>query len=366
MVAGLLAGRGSARPGLAVARYGAWRHTRRVWRLISILAAAGVSQVAIAQADPPADQAPSVAKVLPGKHHQDFWAWLEAPFGKQIRLIIDQASANQQAAQAHDAAPWDPYSGAYRPVHAARRQALLRDAVGMLAYAEKLDPEHLEVARALAIATDELGDPRARPRLEHFFALAADHDHGPARVRLGRWYAATKHYRRAIDELRVAAGATSASSPAHREALLLLACLYMHTDQLPDAIALLAASELSPTLSPIDATLRFALAVAYDRAGQISMAHETLRALSAAHPDALVRVLRDASGRPLVFVPPSDRAYFAALQFEALGYLIDARTEWQHYLAWPDARYKARARNHIQTIDALLTKSQAQAPATSP
>ncbi|RPI91502.1 MAG: hypothetical protein EHM39_14510, partial [Chloroflexi bacterium] len=117
-------------------------------------------------------------------------------------------------------------------------------------------------------------------------------------------------------------------------ALVMLASIYMNTGRLAEAIDLLSGTRPTvPYPGAVDVLTSFALAVAYDRDEQISLAHATIQQLISSRGDALLYALHDDQGTRNPFVPPEERRYFAALQHEALGNLAEARSEWLAYAA---------------------------------
>lgn len=337
-------------------------------RLKSALALAGVVVAAgPAWAEPEPPEQPS--SLLPGKADQDFWTWLDQPFGKQVSIVLERARHNLQTASDHLATPYDAYTGAYRPDHAGRRAALLRDAAAMLRYAQRLVPDDLRVARELAVVTDRAEDPDSVRALERYLAMAPALTVEPAlRVRLGHWYARQGRHDDAVVQLRLALGSRKQDVPSHADAGLLLAGVLMHTGRLAEAIDLLGnTDEASARYSSHSHVLTLALAVAYDRDEQLTMAHDVLKQLTQSGPDNLERALRDSFGQPVPMYPLCDRHYFAALQYEALGHLIEARAEWQAYARWPDVPYRQRAQAHIEALDKLIADSRRKPrPAVTP
>ena len=323
--------------------------------------AALLAAPALARAEEP-DRAP-----LPGKHGRDFWSWLGDGHRPEVDLILRKAGANK--AQALHSTPFDPYQG-YDPARAAMRERLLADAEGMLRYARRLAPDNLDVLRELALVSDENGRPGARALLERYLEREApERAAAEARLRLGRWYARERRWREAVVQLRLALGGRPADARTAATARVLLASIYMQTNRLGEAIELLRGALVGgPGIGyPPDYATPFALAVAYDRDEQITLAHETLERLAAMGPEALSMALGDGQGGRISLVPPEERHYFAALQYEVLGLLVEARAEWQAYLRWEQAPYRARARQHLAAVDRLLREQgSGRAPVAAP
>jgi tetratricopeptide (TPR) repeat protein len=183
-----------------------------------------------------------------------------------------------------------------------------------------------------------------------------------ARVRLARWYARQRRYGDATVQLRLALGQGVLDARSRTVALVLLASVYMNTGRLAEAIDLLASANAGAPTYQSDAMPTFALAVAYDRDEQVTLAHDTIQRMLSQAPDALQYVLYDQSGTRNPLVPACERHYFAALQHEALGNLSEARTEWQAYAKVEDAPYRGRARQHVADIEGMM-RERRRAPA---
>jgi len=297
-----------------------------------------------------ADHAPARAqrKPLSGKQRQDFWGWLLDPHKAEVDEIMRLAAENWQQA-ASDAADYE--AGTRSPGRAERRRRALADAEGMLKYALKLSPGRSDVLRQLALVQDENDQPGAQKTLERYLAVEIpDRVTAEPRVRLARWYARQRRYSDAIVQLRLALGSPLAEQGLRAQALHLYATVLMHSDRLAEAIDLLQSAAAS---NPTPQTV-FALAVAYDRDEQITRALETLESLRAMNTTPFADVLlQQERGRQVVFVPPWERHYYAALQYELLGYLPEARSEWQAYIRCDEAPYRERARQHLVLVDRL-------------
>lgn len=302
--------------------------------------------------------------VLPGKIGQDFWSWLLDPHEAEVKLILRKVAENRSRAGSIEVLPYD-YGAQFSPARAELRAQLLGDAEEMLRYALTLAPGQLELERELAIVTDENDRPTAQAALERYLAdESAERVSPDARVRLGRWYARQRRFDDAMVQLRMALG----GRPEYRtrtQAVLLLSSILMHTGRLADAIDLLRGHVASggPGTYGWEPLTLFALAVAYDRDEQISLAHDALtRIVSQGNGnDQLMNVLHDGNIPPNrnPLVPSVERHYFTALQYEALGFLPEARTEWQAYAAEDDAPYRERAAQHIAQVDRLLAAERA-------
>ena len=295
---------------------------------------------------------------------QDFWGWLLEPHKPEVDLVLRKAAGNRNEALRRS--PYDSYQG-YDAAWATRRRELLADAEGMLRYALELQPDSPRLLRELAIVTDERGRPSAREHLERYLAVESpDRSTADARMRLGRWYARERRFGEAIAQLRLALG----GRPDARTALAarqLLALVYMQTGRLAEAIDLLRGGLVGghPPGALPDYATPYLLAVAYDRDEQITLAHQTLEQIARLSPDALSQVLIDQHGNRLEVLPGWERHYLAALQFEVLGQLVEARAEWLAYLRWDEAPYRARARQHLVAVERML-RDQATGRAARP
>jgi tetratricopeptide (TPR) repeat protein len=306
-------------------------------------------------------------KPLSGKQRQDFWGWLLDPHKAEVDEIMRLAAENWQQA-ASDAADYE--AGTRSPARAERRRRALADAEGMLKYALKLSPGRSDVLRQLALVQDENDQPGAQKTLERYLAAEIpDRVTAEPRVRLARWYARQRRYGDAIVQLRLALGSPLAEQGLRAQALHLYATVLMHSDRLAEAIDLLQSAAAS---NPTPQTV-FALAVAYDRDEQITRALETLESLRAMNTTPFADVLlQQERGRQVVFVPPWERHYYTALQYELLGYLPEARSEWQAYIRCDEAPYRERARQHLVLVDRLAieqaraAKRAARKPAAPP
>jgi tetratricopeptide (TPR) repeat protein len=303
-------------------------------------------------------------RALPGKGRQDFWAWVLDPHEAEVKLILRKVAENRTRAGSMELLPYD-YGAQFSPARAELRAQLLDDAEDMLRYALELAPHNLDVERELAIVTDENDRPSAQAALERYLADEVKERISPdARVRLGRWYARQRRFDDAVVQLRLALG----GRPEHRtrtQGVLLLSSILMHTGRLGEAIDLLRGHVASASFGYYgwEPLSLFALAVAYDRDEQISLAHDILSRIISAGQDQLMNVLHDGNIPPNrnPLVPPIERHYFAALQYEALGFLPEARAEWQAYAAEADAPYRNRAEQHIDEVDRLLRVQRAAA-----
>ncbi len=286
-----------------------------------------------------------------------FWEWLDAPYAREIEVVLAKARENLDAARAYNA--WE-YGGGMNKTAAENRARLLNDAEGMLRYGLRLVPDHLQLLFELGRITDENGKLEASRQAFETYLANEDPEQiqGEARWRLGRLYAREGRWDDAITQLRLALGNERGDYLQQTHALFTLAEVYMHERRMDDAIDLLSHAVNNPRLSMWtgNLTLQFALAVAYDRDEQVTLANEALeRIIAGNQPQNLLQVLIDPGSGRLVFTPAYDRHYFAALQYEAMGNLIEARAEWRAYAAFRElAPFRERALEHVRDIDRLI------------
>lgn len=296
-----------------------------------------------------------VGATSPRADDRDVWARALAPHAPEIDAVLVAARQNRSRATT-DFARYD-HTGFDRG-RTANRRALLADSVTMLEYGLSLSPDDPALLRELGFAAGELGQAdRARRVLERFVDLEArDRVPGEVRLRLARLDASAGRWDDASRQLRLALGGRFEDELRQRShAVLTLALVLMHQDRLADAIDLLRARLSTPLRYSYGESimLQFALAVAYDRDEQITRAHETLEHVKTLGDDSLGAALVDSASQPLQFWPAIDRHYFAALQYEAMGHLAEARHEWRAYAAAEGARYRDRALAHVAAIDRL-------------
>ncbi|HEY0254254.1 MAG TPA: hypothetical protein VGC41_22150, partial [Kofleriaceae bacterium] len=115
-----------------------------------------------------------------------------------------------------------------------------------------------------------------------------------------------------------------------------------------------------PYYAPEFQVVAFALAVAYDRDDQRSLALEQLDHLKAALQEQWGPSVRN-SLAGMRFAPAEDQQYYRALLLEATDSYSDARAEWALY----HGRYEQRALDHITAID-RRPKSAPVAPTVVP
>jgi tetratricopeptide (TPR) repeat protein len=297
----------------------------------------------------------------------DFWASLLTPHAEEVALVLAKArelrqSAFNQFGSTYETGRADPST----MMQQEQSRLRLQDAFGMLRYARReLDPAHPEVLFELGRTAEDIGrHADAADALRAFLDVVGDATPwrgAEAHFRLGRIHARFGEWDESIAQLRRAAAVRG--SHVRPAAKLALGCAYMQADRLPDAIDVLrdaVAGDPPGSGYYMAQAAAFALAVAYDRDGQVSRSHEVLDQLLAYDP-SLGQVLGYGGGEfPLepLLVPPAERSYFQALSYEAQGRFDDARVEWQAYARATDSPYRRRALAHVAAIDALREKHE--------
>lgn len=297
-----------------------------------------------------------------------FWEWLVEPNAAELEIIENKARENlTMAIGSYNL--WN-YDGTFEPYKQGDHDRALDDAIGMLRYGTKLEPDNPGLEVLLATVAYERGDLDLAQKM--FEAYLNDEVpekiDSSARIGLGRVYAQRQDYDKAIVQLRLALGSTTTSytygSADQSLAAMTLAQVYMHQDRLAEAIDLLRhqSGGAAGRYYYGNYMIQFALAVAYDRDEQLTLAHETLDKIVAGSQVAnLSGVMFDPNTRRIVFTPAIDRHYFAALQFEAMGHYAEARKEWRAYVrAGDEAKYRDRAEAHIEGLGALIKNQRSE------
>lgn len=288
----------------------------------------------------------------PGPVKSKFWERVARPHEQEILDVLRHAR--------------QLYESADRPVRNAAdvefRQRLLADARGMLRYALGRVPERTDVIELLAYVEEASGHMDQALALYERYVEIQPHDlmsgelclrHGLLLWRMGSMERAVKRLEPCVE-----APARLRNSESRVHAIVHLANLYMDQGRVTAATELLRRHTVGePSPEPL---LVFALAVAYDKDEQLSLAYETLAALQIqGQRDVTIRLLRSLEDLSW-FVPAEDRAYFLALLYEVSGYLAEAREEWHNYTRSGElARYARRARTHMEAIEGLLDKARA-------
>lgn len=301
---------------------------------------------------------PARAGAAPGDDARPtIWARAADPQGVHGREVAEILALARQL-----------YTNASRPMGSAAdeavRKRLLDDARGMLGYATRLMPDHMEVVALLAQVEEASG--RETQALALYQKVMDSKDpipgdvcvrHGLLLVRVNQLEQGVQALRACVD-LPVQLSLHSANS-ARTVALVHLANLYADQGRITAATSLLG--HYTSAASP-DLLAMFALAVVYDKDEQISRAWATLDTLKSQQQRILTMTLVR-SLEPLAFVPAADRHYYLALLYEAGDYLAEARQEWHNYLRNRDqSRYARRARQHIEAIDARLARTRRSGP----
>lgn len=245
------------------------------------------------------------------------------------------------------------------------RARILADARAMTRYALAREPEHY----LLLLRAGEVAELSARPReaIELYRrALAVNPSRMPEpHEALARLYARGGDLAAAIREYRTVIEGGN-QGRVSSESTIGLAMVYMAARRTADAIVLLESADDAIRRMRGDPIEEFVLAVAYDRDGQVSKAHDVLEGILKQHPNgpmqSLQRRARDLTPH-LQVATPLDQHYINALMFEVSGHLPEARAEWLLYAAGgPDAHYRARALAHAAAVGLLIQRG---APATT-
>lgn len=307
---------------------------RRPARQIAVAVALAVSLGAPADTD--------------AKPEQNFWERVLITKDREIADALSHAK--------------DLYQSAQRAVQSedeeTLRRRMLREARGMLAFALRLRPEHREVLERMAMVEEASG--RVAQAIGYYEQVYArtnkDPMSGDACVRFGLLLARADQHRRAIEVLQRCMNMHAAGGPLTRalrsSGLINLSNLYAAEGQLEEAIELLERERVGRQTG----ILAFALVVLCDKDQQINRAFELLQYQRHMDERFVLTLIRELGAMPMV--PAEDRHYFTALLLEARGSLPEAREEWHHYIrSRHGARYAERARQHLEAIDALLTKT---------
>lgn len=251
------------------------------------------------------------------------------------------------------------YQGTRRAVQdaddEALRERMLGDARGMLVYALHLQPDNQTALETMAMVQEASG--RTTAALVYYKAAFRRTDRTPmsteACVMYGVLLARTGQRARAMDVLRRCVNLNNplelVANVSRTTGLLALSNLYAAEGRLEDAIELLVRERAERETG----ILAFALAVLCDKDSQLNRAFELLNYQRQMDERFTLTLARELGTHK--FVPTDDHHYFTALLLEARGSLPEAREEWHHYIRSADnARFVARARQHIEAIDALL------------
>ncbi len=309
----------------------------------AILLSFGVSTV-VADSSSAGDTAAN-KRIKSLKADQPFWRWLANPHGREIQVILTKAEANRQLARG---ITMFSYQGTFQADGLRERHRALRDALGMLRYARKLDPDNRPVLIAIADTAAMLRrSDVAIDALESLLALAATDQTAPIaqHAALGVHYAQRRQWEKSATHLEIG---ISAGANAHTSGGFSYALVQMQRGRLSETIDFLL------NIPHANGTnYQLALAVAYDRNDEEGRASAILNQLRTSQ--ALASTLTQSGGNDsLIYTPAEDLHYFRALVYESSGHLAEARAEWLGYVRTDEnARYRERALRHIQDIDAL-------------
>jgi len=276
---------------------------------------------------------------------KDFWRDVTEPHKAEIDDILSKAGAAVSFSEADLIVEHDPTREG--------RQKLYRELLGMLRYARRLAPDHLEVLKLYAQTADAIGETReAMDALHAVIDLVGPEKAGADTTgTLGAIYLRLGQLDDAVRYLRMAQGPLVPGQPSTARILVNLSTALALRGQTTDAIDVLAdAMPTAPTFYSNENQLAtFALAVAYDRDDQRSAAIEQLARLRAGLQDQWGMMVTSVIAA-FRFSPAEDQQYYRALLLEATDNYADARTEWALYAASHGAHAR-RALEHITAID---------------
>jgi tetratricopeptide (TPR) repeat protein len=280
-------------------------------------------------------RAPQAPPVDPDRGN--FWRDIAEPHKDEVTLIVFKARQAMAQGEVTMLADYDPTGEG--------RQKLYRELFGMLRYARRLAPDNLDVLKLYAQSADAIGKTRqAMDALHAVIDLVGPDKAGPEVTgRLGEIYLRLGQLDDAVRYLRAAQGPIIVGQP--------ISTALAMRGQTTDAIDVLA--DALPTSVPYYANeyqvVTFALAVAYDRDDQRSLAVEQLDHVRAALQESWGQSVHTALAS-LRFAPAEDQQYYSALLLEATDNYSDARAGWALYAAAKGA-YAQRALDHIAAID---------------
>ncbi|MFT3693169.1 MAG: hypothetical protein QM831_08510 [Kofleriaceae bacterium] len=296
-----------------------------------LVAATARAEVAWVPPEPPVDP-----------DRGNFWRELAEPHKDEITTILWKARTAIQQGELTLIADYDPTGEA--------RQKLYNQLYGMLRYAKKLGPDNIDVLKMYAQVADTIGKTRqAMDALHAIIDLQGPEKAGvEVTGRLGEMYLRIGELDEAIRYLRLAQGPIVQGTPITAYNLVHLSTALSLRGQSTEAIDVLADALTSQPVyySAEYQVIAFALAVAYDRDDQRSLAVEQLDHLRAALQEQWGASVRN-SLAGLRFAPAEDLQYYRALLLEATDMYGDARAEWALY----HGRYEQRALDHIAAID---------------
>jgi tetratricopeptide (TPR) repeat protein len=289
----------------------------------------------------------------------NFWRDMLAPHKDEVDLIL------QKARHAITTADMALYSD-YDPT-GLERTRFYREVFGMLKYARKLAPEHIEVLWRLGQAADEHG--KTREAIEAFQAAidaaGIDKAGSDATGRLGIIYLRVGKLDEAVRYLRAAQLPVTPGQPLTGQVVVHLSHALAARGQMTEALDVLA-NNIPAQIQyyPNELTLvSFALAVQYDRDEQRGAAFDVLDKMENTLQGQLGAMVQNVlSG--FRFAPAEDRHYYYGLLYESIGHYTEARAEWALYAAAGNAPYRRRALEHIEAIDALRRAPPAEGAAT--
>jgi tetratricopeptide (TPR) repeat protein len=313
------------------------RHTDRVKRLLAIALCCGTAahaEMIRAPQEPPVDP-----------DRGNFWRELAEPHKDEVNVIVFKARQAIAQGEITLVADYDPTGEG--------RQKLYHQLFGMLAYARRLEPDNLDVLKLYAQSADAIGKTRQAMDALHAVIDLVGPDKAGVEVtgKLGEIYLRLGELDDAIRYLRESQGPLVPGNAITASNLVHLSSALAMRGQTTEAIDVLA--DALPVTPPYYANeyqvVTFALAVAYDRDDQRSLAVEQLDHLRTNLQEGWGQAVHAALA-PLRFAPAEDQQYYQALLLEATDNYGDARAGWALYAASHGA-YTERALDHIAAID---------------
>ncbi|HUH02559.1 MAG TPA: tetratricopeptide repeat protein [Kofleriaceae bacterium] len=272
-----------------------------------------------------------------------FWEWLADPAAHDVAVIVAKTASVVQLLE--------------DPTGAEVGAQLLGDVYGMLRYGLRRSPDHPELLLAMGAVAEALGKPReALDAFERFLRTAPDqYRAADAWMRAGYLRAQLGDDDHAREAFQQAIMRPSPQPRVRDDALIGLAWLHLRGGHATRAIDLLSAAAAAP-LAPYNPNPlpHLMLAIALDRDGQITRAHQVITDLTKSRPLIDMITEHNHTLATLRYLDPLDRHYVAAFVYEVAGMLEDALPEWQLYARAADTPYRARARTHARDIAALL------------
>jgi tetratricopeptide (TPR) repeat protein len=278
-----------------------------------------------------------------------FWARAANPHAEEVAALL--ARGRQLRGQAQ-------YQS--EPFQTPLRERLLAQALESYRRAMALAPDQADVALETADVAYEASDYAAAAAA---YARVAELEPSEQRMPVALRHGVALAHLGRLDEAQAVLerGQGWGSGSGATQLLWALGYVYMAEGRLDDALDAFARADAAQRASGnADPAPLLALAIAYDRDEQIGRALEVAEQARQLDPAfAFLMMAATTSqwqGTAGFFAPASDRHYWFAFAYEALGQLPEARAEWRAYLASPSPTYRLRAQEHLRQVDAALAK----------